>query len=145
MKEFQDYISLDLETTGLDPRTCDITEIAMIKVREGEIVDRFETFVYTPMEISEHISYLTGITSADVETAPDFIELIPRIEEFIGTDPLMGHNIFFDWNFLAQKGVKVQPNKLWDTYIMSNILYPELPSHSLETNTKYFGIPHEDS
>ena len=57
----------------------------------------------------------------------------------------MGHNIWFDWNFLTQKGVQLENNELWDTYIMSNILYPELPSHSLETNTKYFGIEHEDS
>lgn len=142
---FANYICLDLETTGLEPQICDIIEIAMIKVRDGEIVDRFETFVYTPLEISEHISYLTGITAKDIEKAPDFITLIPQIQQFIGDDPLVGHNIWFDWNFLVQKGVKLDKNELWDTYVMSNILYPELPSHSLETNTKYFGIAHVDS
>lgn len=142
---FSNYICLDLETTGLEPQICDVIEIAMIKVRDGEIVDRFETFVYTPLEISEHISYLTGIRAQDIEKSPDFVTLIPRIEQFIGDDPLVGHNIWFDWNFLVQKGVKLEKNELWDTYVMSNILYPELPSHSLETNTKYFGISHEDS
>jgi len=142
---FNNYTCLDLETTGLDVNICDILEIAMIKVRDGEIVDRFETFVYTPLEISEHISYLTGITAKDVEGKPDFVSLIAKIEAFIGDDALVGHNIWFDWNFLTQKGVKIQNNALWDTYIMSNILYPELPSHSLETNTKYFGIGHVDS
>jgi len=145
MSSFQDYISLDLETTGLDPNLCDVIEIAMIKVRSGEIVDRFESFVYTPLELSQHISYLTGITTQDIENAPDFIDLRSQIQEFIGDEPLMGHNIWFDWNFLVQKGIKLDNNELWDTYLMSNILYPELPSHSLETNTKYFGIPHEDS
>lgn len=142
---FTNYVCLDLETTGLEPQICDVIEIAMIKVRDGEIVDRMETFVFTPLEISEHVSYLTGITAQDIEKAPDFIQLIPQIEQFIGEDPLVGHNIWFDWNFLMQKGVKIQNNQLWDTYTMSNILYPELPSHSLETNTKYFGIGHEDS
>lgn len=143
--DFSSYVCLDLETTGLEPKTCDIIEIAMIKVRSGKIVDRLETFVYTPLEISEHIGYLTGISAKDIEKAPDFIQLAPKVQEFIGTDPLVGHNIWFDWNFLAQKGVNIQNNQLWDTYTMSNILYPELPSHSLETNTKYFGIAHEDS
>ncbi|MGE3278613.1 MAG: exonuclease domain-containing protein [Candidatus Altimarinota bacterium] len=142
---FSSYVCLDLETTGLEPQICDVIEIAMIKVRDGKIVERMETFVYTPLEISEHVSYLTGITAKDIEKAPDFIQLIPQIEAFIGEDPLVGHNIWFDWNFLIQKGVKIQKNQLWDTYTMSNILYPELPSHSLETNTKYFGIGHEDS
>src|SRR5690606_33718786 len=145
LMNFKNYICLDLETTGLEPQICDIIEIAMIKVREGEIVDRLETFVYTPLEISEHVGYLTGISAKDIETAPDFIQLKDQVEQFIGDDPLVGHNIWFDWNFLVQKGVKIEKNQLWDTYTMSNILYSELPSHSLETNTKYFGIPHEDS
>jgi DNA polymerase III epsilon subunit family exonuclease len=143
--KFSSYVCLDLETTGLEPQICDVIEIAMIKVRNGEIVERMETFVFTPLEISEHVSYLTGITAKDIEHAPDFIQLMPQIQEFIGDEPLVGHNIWFDWNFLVQKGIKLEKNQLWDTYIMSNMLYPELPSHSLETNTKYFGISHEDS
>jgi DNA polymerase III epsilon subunit family exonuclease len=143
--KFSSYVCLDLETTGLEPQICDIIEIAMIKVRDGEIVDRMETFVYTPLEISEHVGYLTGISAQDIANAPDFIQLKEQVEKFIGEDPLVGHNIWFDWNFLVQKGVNIQKNQLWDTYTMSNMLYPELPSHSLETNTKYFGIGHEDS
>jgi len=145
MNTFANYVCLDLETTGLEAKMDDIIEIAMIKVRDGKIIDRWESFVYTPLEISQHVSYLTGIVAKDVKDSPDFRELIPKIEEFIGDDPLVGHNIWFDWNFLMQKGAKVENNPLWDTYIFSNILYPELPSHSLETNTKYFGISHVDS
>lgn len=145
MSSFHDYVSLDLETTGLDAETCDIIEVAAVKVRDGKIVDRLETFVFTPLEISQHVSYLTGIQASDIANAPDFIDLIPQLQEFIGDDPLMGHNIWFDWNFLVQKGMNLENTALWDTYIMSNILYPELPSHSLETNTKYFNIGHEDS
>lgn len=139
------YVCLDLETTGLEPEICDVIEIAMIKVRDGEIVDRFESFVYTPLEISQHVSYLTGISAKDLEGAPDFIDLKDKVTEFIGDDPMVGHNIWFDWNFLMAKGIPLENTQLWDTYTMSTILYPELPSHSLETNTKYFGISHEDS
>lgn len=145
MSKFLDYVSLDLETTGLDANICDIIEIAMIKVRGGEIVDRFESFVFTPLDITQHVQFLTGISKKDVENAPDFRDLISKVEEFIGDDPLMGHNILFDKTFLVEKGCKVQDNALWDTYLMSNILYPDLPSHSLETNTKYFNIGHADS
>jgi len=139
------YVCLDLETTGLEPEICDVIEIAMIKVRDGEIVDRFESFVYTPLEISQHVSYLTGISAKDIEGAPDFIDLKDKVTAFIGDDPMVGHNIWFDWNFLMSKGIPLEKTQLWDTYTMSTILYPELPSHSLETNTKYFGISHEDS
>ncbi|MDF2378910.1 MAG: exonuclease domain-containing protein [Candidatus Gracilibacteria bacterium] len=144
-KNYSNYISLDLETTGLEPQTCDIIEIAMVKVRDGEIIDRFESFVFTPLPISNHVSYLTGISAKDIEEAPDFKDLKEKVKEFIGDDPLMGHNIWFDWNFLVEKGIELDNNELWDTYLLSNILYPELPSHSLETNTKYFNIGHEDS
>ena len=139
------YVCLDLETTGLEPEICDVIEIAMIKVRDGVIVDRFESFVYTPLEISQHVSYLTGISAKDLTGAPDFIDLKEKVTDFIGDDPLVGHNIWFDWNFLMAKGIPLEKTLLWDTYTMSTILYPELPSHSLETNTKYFGIAHEDS
>lgn len=145
MTSFLDYTVLDLETTGLDPKTCDIIEIALMKVRNGEIIEKFSTFVYTPLELTAHVQYLTGIHSHDLEGKPDFITLIPKIKTFIGDDPLLGHNIHFDVDFLEEKGIDVQKNPLYDTYLLSNILYPELPSHSLETNTKYFYIPHEDS
>lgn len=145
MTSFLDYTVLDLETTGLDPKTNDIIEIAIMKVRNGEIGERFSTFVYTPLEVTDHVQYLTGIHANDLQGKPDFITLMPKIQAFIGDDALLGHNIRFDVDFLAEKGVDVQKNLLYDTYLLSNILYPELPSHSLETNTKYFGIPHKDS
>lgn len=145
MNRFTNYCVLDLETTGLDPFTCDIIEIAMIRVREGEIVDRFESLVYTPLEISEHVTYLTGLSQEEIKEAPDFITLLPTIKDFLGADPIVGHNIGFDIQFLLQKGLPLDENPAWDTYILSNIVYPQLPSHSLETNTKYFGISHEDS
>lgn len=145
IKNFLDYTVLDLETTGLDPKTSDIIEIALLKVRKGEIIERFSTFVYTPLELTAHVQYLTGIHPHDLQGRPDFITLIPKIKTFIGDDALLGHNIHFDVDFLEEKGIDVQKNSLYDTYLLSNILYPELPSHSLETNTKYFHIPHEDS
>ncbi len=145
MQNFLDYTALDLETTGLNPLTDDIIEVAAVKVRNGEIVDRFESFVYTPLELSEIVSYLTGIHAGDLAKAPDFVALASKLETFIGDDPLLGHNIFFDWSFLMKKNLKIKDNPLYDTYTLSNLLFPTLPSHSLETNTKYFGIAHEDS
>ncbi|GEM_PF-2293221 len=145
LPNFLDYTALDLETTGLNPFTDDIIEVAAVKVRNGQIIDRFESFVYTPLEISELVSYLTGIHAKDLEQAPDFVALASKLETFIGDDPLLGHNIFFDWSFLMKKNLQIKNNALYDTYTLSNILFPTLPSHSLETNTKYFGISHEDS
>jgi DNA polymerase III epsilon subunit family exonuclease len=138
------YICLDLETTGLEAKIDDIIEVAAIKVVEGEVVDTYEKLVYTPTELSEIVTFLTGIKNEDLKDAPEWKDISSDIEMFIGDAPIVGHNIQFDTTFLKEKGIPLI-NFEWDTYHMSTLLYPELPSHSLETNSLYFNLSHDDS
>jgi DNA polymerase III epsilon subunit-like protein len=141
---YNTYICLDLETTGLDARVDDIIEIAMIKVVDGSITDRYEKLVYTPTELSDIVTFLTKIQNTDLEGAPEWKRIMGDVEEFISDLPIVGHNIQFDTTFLKEKGITLS-NPEWDTYHMSTLLYPDLPSHSLETNSLYFNLTHDDS
>lgn len=99
------YIALDLETTGLEAQTEKITEIAALKVIDGNVADRFVTLVNPGRKVGEHITRLTGITDEMLENAPPIEDIIERAVEFCGSLPLLGHNIMFDYAFLKHAAV----------------------------------------
>ena len=76
------YISIDLETTGLNPKRDKIIEIGAVKVVEGSITETFETFVNPGRRLEERIVELTGIEDTDLEGAPYSEEVLPRLLEF---------------------------------------------------------------
>ena len=100
-----DYICLDLETTGLNPKTDKIIEIGAVKVRNGIIIDSFETFVAPERKLEKRITELTGITDEMLENAPAKEEVIPRFLEFAGEDILLGHSVLFDYSFINRAAV----------------------------------------
>ena len=79
----QDYVCLDLETTGLDPKTDKIIEIGAVKVRNGEIVDSFQSFVNPGRMLPAKIIELTGIHDEDLKDAPSIEEVLPLFLEFV--------------------------------------------------------------
>ena len=97
-----DYTVIDLETTGLNPKLDKIIEIGGVKVREGSVVEEFNTFVNPGRKLSERIIELTGITDEEVENAPYIEEILPEFLAFIGEDILLGHNLIFDYSFVKK-------------------------------------------
>lgn len=98
-----DYTIIDIETTGLYPECDGITELAAVKVRNGEIVDSFQTLVNPERPIPCFITAKTHISDDMVAAAPTIREALPRFFDFIGDDKLMGYNIDkFDMPFLKQ-------------------------------------------
>ena len=95
-----DYVAVDLETTGLDPRFDAIIEIAAVKVAGGKPVDSFATLVKPPFEVDEFITELTGITNDMLAHAPAIEAVLPSFLEFVGDGVVVGHNVNFDINFL---------------------------------------------
>lgn len=96
-----DYVVLDFETNGLDPKECDIIQMAAIRYRNNEKVDIFTSFVYTtsiPLKVTE----LTSITIEHCESAPKLEELLPQLLNFIGDDVIVAHNASFDLSFLME-------------------------------------------
>lgn len=140
----EEYTVIDLETTGLDPKYCEIIELAAIKVSKNEIVDTYQTLVRPEAEISYFITQLTGITNEMVAGAPAVQEALPPYLDFLGDGILVGHNVHFDISFLFENAVKHLekglPNDFVDTLRLSRKLYPELAHHRLKDMAEYLKI-----
>ena len=98
-----DYVVVDLETTGLDARKHEIIEIGLLKVRQKQIMDRYQVLIKPERMLSPMIENFTGITNALLgEEGKSLPEVLPDIRAFIGKDVLVGHNVIFDVDFLNQ-------------------------------------------
>lgn len=132
----EDYVSFDLETTGLSPLYDEIIEIGAVKVHKGEIVDKYQTLVKPKEPINDFITELTGITNEMVANAPKINDVIPTFRNFIGGNIIVGHNVNFDINFIYDFSVACDNtpfvNDYIDTMRIARKLYPEMPHHRLK-------------
>ena len=140
----QDYIVLDLETTGLSSDRDEIIEVSALKVHCGKIIDRYETLIHPFQEIPSFISDLTGITNDMVLNAPYFSDILSELIDFIGSLYIVGHNVNFDINFLYDSlmnaaGVPLM-NDYIDTLRTSRKLYPNMQHHKLINLIEYLDI-----
>jgi ATP-dependent DNA helicase DinG len=124
------YVSLDLETTGLDPMRDAIIEIGALRFDGDQVLETFSTFVNPGRKIPPFVTELTGITNADVEGAQGGRQATYRLAEFVGRDPVVGHNIGFDLAFLRQHNV-LRGNPSIDTFDLAGILVPHAGRYSL--------------
>ena len=140
-----DYVVLDLETTGQNPQQDDIIEISAIRYRNGIEVACFDQLISIDYKIPAFISLLTGITDKMLESMPPIQEVLPTFSDFIGDDLLIGHNIAcFDSCFLTrayqQHLDKELENPCVDTLRIAKRLAPNIPRHNLEFLAAYFGV-----
>jgi DNA polymerase III epsilon subunit family exonuclease len=138
------FVVVDVETTGLSPRDGGITEIAMIKVRNGLLWDEYTTLVNPLIPIPEEVTALTGIDDALVAGAPEADEVAPVIAEFLGGDVFTAHNAPFDLGFvngtLAKGRIERIQNPVICTCKLARRLLPNLYSKSLGPVAKELGI-----
>ena len=137
------YCVLDLETTGLSAKTEKITEIGIMKIVNGEVVDKFSEFVNPEKHIPERVQEITGITDDMVIDSPKIKELFPKLLEFINGSVLVAHNATFDIGFL--KNVANELGYEFDyTYVdtlpLARKLYPNLKKHKLGKIAEHLGI-----
>ena len=139
------FISLDLETTGLDKRTNRIIEFGATKfsLDPKEKVETLQSFIDPGVKIPEFITHITNITDKDVKKAPTIEEFAPQIQEFVGDLPIVGHFISFDVDFLKANNIRLK-NPLYDTAEIARIFIPGLPSYSLEILSGIIGLKHEE-
>lgn len=142
-----DYVCLDLETTGLSPKDESIIEFAAYRVRSGKVTDRIVSFVrpYPGNRVTSFITNLTGITPEMVADAPLPEDILPQLFEFIGNDMVVGHNTCFDMNFLYDGALKAGltpiPNDFTDTMRHSRkINKGKIDNHRLGTLADYLGV-----
>lgn len=134
-----DFIVFDLETTGLKPATEEITEIAAVLVREGEIKDSFQTYVNPHKPIPPEITELTGISDETVADAPELPEALDKFFAFMGDRVLVAHNAGFDLSFLKAACKKLDIEREFtyiDTLEMSRIMLPHLSRFKLNILAK---------
>lgn len=141
-----EYIVVDLETTGLAPKTDRILEIGAWKVKNGEFVQSFHRMVDPGIKIPERITEITGITDSMVHGQPKIDTVIREFMEFSGNLPLLGHNLMFDYAFLKHAAVnqKISFERTgMDTLKISRKVLSELPSRRLGALCAYYHIPQE--
>lgn len=139
------YISIDLETTGLNPKLDKITEIGAVKVVDGKVTDTFSTLVNPGRKLEERIVELTGIQDADLEQAPYIDEVFPKLLDFLEDYPLLGHSVLFDYSFLKKAAVDRKltfEKKAIDTLKIARKYLAELEHRSLDYLCEYYKIPH---
>ena len=140
----QTFVVFDLETTGFSNKNDKITEIGAVKVKNFEIVDRFNELINPEKDISYKVQELTGITNDLIKDKPTIEEILPRFMEFIGDSVLVAHNAEFDIGFINQKCKEMNiefKNKSVDTLMLARILLPHLKRFKLNNLTKELGVP----
>ena len=155
----QDYTVVDTETTGLSTESCCLIEVSALRVREGRVAAEFSTLIRPPWRevqkngqwqqgyVDDFIQGLTGITDEMLEGAPLPEEALPQVEDFLGRDLLLGHNVGFDTAFLYDSFQKYlgRPlgNSSLDQLRLARKLLPHLPHHRLGDVAAALGVPYE--
>jgi DNA polymerase-3 subunit alpha (Gram-positive type) len=137
------FIIFDIETTGLSPRNCGITQIGAVKFKGGEIIDRFETFVNPGMPIPENITQLTGITDEMVKDAPSQCDAVKAFLDFAEEHMLVAHNAPFDVGFIRKVATDNKlkfENPYLDTVSLSRFLNTDISKHTLDSLARYFSL-----
>lgn len=136
---------IDFETTGLSPSYGDrATEVAIVLVERGRVVDRFQSLMNAGVRIPAFITQLTGISNAMVAAAPDAARVMRDASRFVGNAPMVAHNASFDRKFwageLARLGLPA-PQPFACTMLVSRWLYPQALNHKLGSLVDYHRLP----
>lgn len=121
------FVSVDIDTTGLDPRSASIISFAFMRWRNWEPVEAITSLVGTKRSVSPAAFRVNKITDEMLAGKPTFPMFIPAITEFIGADPLVGHNVYFSLDFLTYNGVHIfdQKRRFYDTQELAEKTWPD--------------------
>ena len=137
------YCVLDLETTGFSATSEKITEVGIMKVKNGEVIDEFSCFVNPEKHIAERVSEVTNRTDDIVADAETIYKVFPKILEFLGDSVIVAHNAGFDVGFLKQNAKKLGYDfdyTYLDTLSLAKDLFPEYKKYKLGKIAENLGI-----
>ena len=138
-----EYCVFDLETTGISHITEKITEVGIIKIKNGEIIDTFECFVNPEKPIPPKVVEVTHITDDMVKDAETIDKVMPKVLEFMGDSVLVAHNADFDIGFMKynceQLGLKFEYTHI-DTLRLAKAIFPEFTKYKLGIIADKLGI-----
>ena len=139
-----EIVCFDIETTGLKVDRETITEIGAVVLKNGEIGERFQTFVNPERRLTPEIIGLTGITDEMLKDAPSLKEALTAFLEFVDGRPLAAHNAEFDIGFIRagcrQVGLEFAPTYV-DSLILAQNLLPDLSKHKLDIVAERLDLP----
>jgi DNA polymerase III subunit epsilon len=136
---------IDFETTGSTPALGSrATEVAIVLLEGGQIVDRFQSLMHTGAYIPAFITSLTGISNAMVAAAPAAGQVMVDASRFVGDAPLVAHNASFDrkfWQAELALADAPAPHAFACTLLLSRRLYPHAPRYKLGSLIEYHDLP----
>ena len=142
--EDREFVIFDVETTGLSSVYDTIIEIGAVKMKNGEVLERFDKFINQHHPLSEQTINLTSITDEMVSAADDEDVVIKQFQDFYGDRPLCGHNVQFDVGFvnaaLRRAGLSEITQPVVDTLEVSRLLHPEQNRHTLDSLAKKYNV-----
>ena len=145
MSKADTVIVLDFETTGLSPDYGDrAIEIGAVRIKNGEVVERFQALMNPGRRINSFIEGYTGITNGMLKDAPPCKEVMHEFADFINGYNLVAHNASFDKRFLDAELGKISRSysgQFACSMLMSRRIYQNAPNHKLGTLVKYANIP----
>jgi DNA polymerase III epsilon subunit family exonuclease len=135
------FVVFDTETTSRDPKMGELVEIGAVRLRGGEIVDRFSTLAKPTRGIVGR--QIHGITEADVASAPSPAQAARHFLDWAGEDILVGHNVLFDIAFVEAAladGTRIAPGRYLDTLVLARAAHPDLDAHKLTDLVTFFEV-----
>ena len=134
-----EFVSIDLETTGLNLETDEITEIGATRFDRSGHAESYSTFVNPGRPIPPEIQRITSITDADVAGAPRFEQVAGDLIDFVGDLAIVGQNVQFDIGFLSARDVHFA-GPTYDTWELASVLLPRAERLNLATLAESLGI-----
>ena len=137
-----EYVVIDIETTGFNPKKHKIIEICACKIKDGEIIDEYTAFVNPKQPIHSAITEITGITRDMLEKAETIDLVIPKLLNFIGQLPIVLHHSYFVLEFIKQncRNLNISlDNKIIDTLPLCKRKLPNLKNYTIDAISKALG------
>lgn len=136
---------IDFETTGLSPALgARPTEVAIVLIAEGKIIERFQSLMNPGVSIPNDIQVLTGITNEMVRKAPKVEAVMRDAVQFVGTHPIVAHNAAFDSKFWDAELRRINGRRKQEfacSMLLARRIFPEAPNHKLGTLVRTLSLP----
>ena len=144
----EEYVSFDLETTGLSCYYDSIIEFGAVKIKDQTVVDRLQMFIKPPFDIPAFITNKTNITNDMVKDAKPFKDCIDEILAWIGNDTIVAHNATFDYHFLNEElrriGRPKMTNCVIDTLDMARAVLKDRRAYRLGNIARNYRVAYDE-
>jgi DNA polymerase-3 subunit epsilon len=139
--QLETVVILDFETSGISPcHGARVIEVGAVKLRDGVIIDRFQSLMNPGLRIDRFIENYTGITNLMLQGAPQVADVMREFSRFIGSLPLVAHNAAFDRRFLEAELARIgrqHTQGFGCSMLAARRIFPDAPNHKLETLVRY--------